>query len=113
MGTIDEDAIQSLSFVANLSKMIKSKSDQADLSGNVESFFPAFLWVVRDFSLDLVDDVCVVAFALYGSTEAPLRLPMPQDGQAISAETYMEKNLEPRGPQPSIYNLFGSIMTFL
>lgn len=71
-GSIDENAIQNLSFVINLSKSIqlkgKSESDPEELS----ALFPSFLWLVRDFSLQLVDD----------------------DGDTITPKEYLEKVLD-------------------
>lgn len=60
-GAIDEEAIQSLSFVANMTKHVQIKADGGGTEGHetgseFHRFFPAFLWVVRDFSLELVDD---------------------------------------------------------
>ena len=61
-GTIDEKAIQSLSFVVELSKHIQLKSSNSRFenkgSSNPEelsTIFPKFLWVLRDFVLKLVD----------------------------------------------------------
>ena len=55
-GTIDENAINSLSFVLNLSKTIKLKSSfKEDNKDELAQYFPCFLWLLRDFSLRLVD----------------------------------------------------------
>ena len=55
-GTIDENAISSLSFVLNLSKTIKIKSNfKEDDKNELAKFFPSFLWLLRDFSLKLED----------------------------------------------------------
>ena len=58
VGGIDESALQNLNFVINLSKFIRLKSE-----GNRDSdpeelahLFPSFLWVLRDFSLQLIDE---------------------------------------------------------
>ena len=66
MGSIDENALASLSFVSNISKHIKVKTQAGykDADGNSEQqnedeltrYMPKFLWVVRDFTLQLVDD---------------------------------------------------------
>lgn len=57
---IDENSIQSLNFVINLSKHLQMKSNQKtgkDMDHEeFASVFPSFLWVLRDFSLQLVDD---------------------------------------------------------
>ena len=58
MGSIDENALSSLSFVANISELIKAKS--APSTGEDQDLvrhMPKFMWVVRDFSLQLVNDV--------------------------------------------------------
>ena len=44
-GTIDEQALNNLSFIINLAKNLKEKN-----------FFPSFLWILRDFSLKLEDN---------------------------------------------------------
>ena len=55
-GTIDENAISSLSFVLNLSKTIKLKNSfKEDNKNELAEYFPYFLWLLRDFSLRLVD----------------------------------------------------------
>lgn len=61
IGSIDEIAIQSLSFVINLSKHIHLKSTQGSTVGDTDqedlaNLFPSFLWILRDFSLQLVDE---------------------------------------------------------
>lgn len=61
LGSIDEGAISNLSFVANLSQHIRISDhgggDAAELDAHeYHKFFPSFVWVVRDFSLDLVDE---------------------------------------------------------
>ena len=58
MGTIDENAIQNLSLIINLSKQLQIKNDligECDPE-EIQRFFPRFLWVVRDFSLRLLDE---------------------------------------------------------
>ena len=53
VGSIDENALNNLNTVINLAKDIQTKS-----SGKQEDdlhSFPAFLWIVRDFSLMLQD----------------------------------------------------------
>lgn len=57
MGTIDENALNSLSLIVNLSKELQIKSallEECDAE-EVSKYFPTFLWVVRDFSLRLID----------------------------------------------------------
>ena len=72
-GTIDENAISSLSFVLNLSKTIKLKNSfKEDNKNDLAQYFPSFLWLLRDFSLRLVD----------------------QNGKNITEKQYLEKALE-------------------
>ena len=53
-GAIDETAITTLSFILNLSKLIKIKSlSHEDKEEELAEYFPAFLWLLRDFSLKL------------------------------------------------------------
>lgn len=58
MGTIDENALQNLSLIVNLSKQLEvsgQKAEDAD-PDQVSQYFPSFLWVVRDFALRLEDE---------------------------------------------------------
>ena len=55
-GAIDENAINSLSFILNLSKTIKIKSvNKIDNEEELAEYFPTLLWLLRDFSLKLED----------------------------------------------------------
>jgi hypothetical protein len=51
MQTIDENAISCLSLAAELSNFIKMKSD-----AEMGSVTPNFLWLLRDFALELKED---------------------------------------------------------
>ena len=58
VGSIDENAIQNLSLVVNLTKTIHVKSQQQNEDMDVEDYsiyFPTFIWIVRDFTLQLVN----------------------------------------------------------
>ena len=54
MGNIDEKAIQNLSLVINLSKLLQ-KGNEKDMM-NIMNCFPSFMWLVRDFALRLEDN---------------------------------------------------------
>ena len=75
MGSIDEGALQNLNLVVNLTKHIHIKStgspDEIDWEEYSE-YFPSFMWVVRDFTLQLVDS----------------------DDENINPNQYLEKALE-------------------
>ena len=56
MGSIDENALNSLSLVVNIAKELQLNNSNGKF--NEEEFaanFPAFLWILRDFSLQLKD----------------------------------------------------------
>ncbi|XP_041032744.1 guanylate-binding protein 1-like isoform X2 [Carcharodon carcharias] len=54
MGTIDQYAVAKLHYVTELTELIKVKSGAGDdESMEFARFFPAFVWSVRDFSLEL------------------------------------------------------------
>lgn len=75
VGSIDENALQNLNLVVNLTKHIQIKS--AGLTEDLDpqefaKYFPSFMWVVRDFTLQLVDS----------------------EGDPINAKEYLEKALQ-------------------
>lgn len=75
VGSIDEQALQNLNLVVNLTKHIhlKAQGGSEDIDPDEYSrYFPAFMWVVRDFTLQLVDE----------------------EGEPISSKDYFEKALE-------------------
>ncbi|XP_060706303.1 guanylate-binding protein 1-like [Hemiscyllium ocellatum] len=57
VGTIDQYALEKLHFVSNLTELIKVKADQGgddeDEELDLLKVSPAFVWAVRDFTLDL------------------------------------------------------------
>ena len=72
-GAIDEISITSLSLILNLSETIKIKSlTHKDTEEELAEYFPALLWLLRDFSLKLEDI----------------------NGNAITEKQYLEKALE-------------------
>lgn len=74
MGSIDENALQSLSLVVQLTKHIQIKSNGMSQDVDPEEYskyFPSFMWVVRDFSLQLVDS----------------------EGESITSKDYLDKAL--------------------
>ncbi|XP_037010318.2 guanylate-binding protein 6-like isoform X3 [Artibeus jamaicensis] len=57
MGTINHQALEQLHYVTELTELIRAKSsptpDGGDDSMEFVSFFPDFVWTVRDFTLEL------------------------------------------------------------
>lgn len=81
MGAIDEQAIDDLHLVLHLAKHIhvKTKRGGSDASSDaskmseLSQYFPSFLWVLRDFHLQLVDE----------------------HGSAVTERNYLENSLRP------------------
>ncbi|KAL7752110.1 hypothetical protein RI367_002640 [Sorochytrium milnesiophthora] len=88
LGTIDDTAVDNISLIVELTKAIKSSGAAAAADGDapaevdsytLRTYFPKFMWLLRDFSLDLV-----------------------QDGRPITADQYLENVLKPlpgEGPE--------------
>ena len=56
VGPIDENALNNLSLIVNLSQSLQIKRDQtATDPDEMAEYFPTFLWVLRDFALKLED----------------------------------------------------------
>ncbi|CAK7305217.1 Guanylate-binding protein 6 [Vulpes lagopus] len=57
LGTINHQALEQLHYVTELTELIRAKSspkrDEIDDSAEFVSFFPDFIWAVRDFTLEL------------------------------------------------------------
>ncbi|XP_067283540.1 guanylate-binding protein 4-like [Pseudorasbora parva] len=53
-GTIDNNAVERLQYVTELTECIKVKSSDEDVDVSTEfvKFFPSFIWAVRDFTLE-------------------------------------------------------------
>ena len=54
VGSIDEKAVQNLSLISNLSKLLQKGGDKE--MQEIINCFPTFLWLVRDFALRLEDE---------------------------------------------------------
>ncbi len=52
VGSIDENSINNLNVIANLAREIQKSNSKDD---KVDEEFPSFLWLVRDFTLNIVD----------------------------------------------------------
>ncbi|EHB08368.1 Interferon-induced guanylate-binding protein 1 [Heterocephalus glaber] len=75
MGIIDKEAMDRLHYVTELTDLIRAKSspdtNEDEDSADFVSFFPDFVWTLRDFCLEL-----------------------ELDGQTISADAYLENSLK-------------------
>lgn len=82
VGNIDEAALNSLSLIINLAKEIQF-SDKEKSEESMEKYFPSFLWIIRDFALQMVD----------------------QKGNKLTQKEYLEKALEDqKGVSESVEN---------
>ena len=68
IGTIDENSIQSLSLIVNITKNIQKRNNNNDFA----KYLPTFMWVIRDFALQLKN----------------------REGQPITSKEYLEYSLE-------------------
>lgn len=80
VGSIDENALQALSLIVNLAKEVQKSekgfpgtNNQQLSDDDIRENFPYFLWILRDFSLKLVDE----------------------NQNAINANEYLENALNP------------------
>ena len=69
VGSIDENALNTLNLIINLAKDIQTKTNNTSEDA---ANFPSFLWVVRDFTLQIVD----------------------KNGEKITSKEYLENALE-------------------
>jgi hypothetical protein len=72
IGVIDERAIANLSLAAELTKNIEMKLGGSEKRDAIASITPKFLWLVKDFTLELLDD----------------------EGRRITANDYLEDSLD-------------------
>ncbi|KAL2103141.1 hypothetical protein ACEWY4_000009 [Coilia grayii] len=80
MGTIDNNALEKLQYVTELTEVIQVKSSEYDQTTELMRVFPSFVWTVRDFTLEL-----------------------QLNGQPITADQYLESALKLKpGSKPEI-----------
>ncbi|KAG6921606.1 guanylate-binding protein 2-like [Chelydra serpentina] len=88
LGTIDQHALEQLHYVTELTERIKAKAagegsrQEREDSAEFVRFFPAFVWAVRDFTLQL-----------------------ELDGREITEDEYLENSLKRREGQPEKLDL--------
>jgi hypothetical protein len=80
-GNIDEQSIGNLALITELAKQVQSAATKGDADVDVDNAdavssecFPSFIWMLRDFALELVDST----------------------GSEMSADEYLETSLESR-----------------
>ncbi|XP_001377873.3 guanylate-binding protein 1-like [Monodelphis domestica] len=87
MGTINQQAMDQLHYVTELTDRIKSKSsskvNSVENISEFVSFFPDFVWTLRDFSLEL-----------------------EIDGKPVTPDEYLENALKPKKGKPEEVKMF-------
>ncbi|XP_018430973.1 PREDICTED: guanylate-binding protein 1-like, partial [Nanorana parkeri] len=79
LGTINQDALDKLKFVGEITELIKVRTGSIqDEQATFSTYFPIFVWAVRDFNLEL-----------------------EIDGQTVSADGYLENALKVKTPERS------------
>ena len=74
-GSIDENALNNISLIINLTKNLQIRASDSELDvEELSNYFPSLLWVLRDFSLQLID----------------------QSGNTITTKEYLENSLQPQ-----------------
>uniref|UniRef100_H3AZM6 GB1/RHD3-type G domain-containing protein n=1 Tax=Latimeria chalumnae TaxID=7897 RepID=H3AZM6_LATCH len=102
MGTINEDAVEKLHYVSELTERIKvTSSGNSDDSTEYARFFPGFVWTVRDFTLQLSLEGCPITEDEYLENAIKLR-----SGHSPKTQAY---NL----PRECIRNFFPSRKCFV
>ena len=75
VGCIDENALNNLNLVVNLTKNLQVRASDTQLDvDEVAEYFPSFLWLLRDFALQLRDPA----------------------GNPINSREYLEQSLQPQ-----------------
>ena len=75
VGPIDETSLSTLSLMTNVSSCVRVTTEKDATIGELSEFFPHFIWVLRDFTLKLVD----------------------KEGNSITQSTYLENSLNNTG----------------
>jgi len=91
VGSINGEEINKLSLVVNLTKVIHTNRQAAghdDSGQEYANFFPHFIYLIRDFMLEL-----------------------ERDGEPISPNEYLEDALEPEVRHASLRECLGGITT--
>ncbi|GMF37890.1 unnamed protein product [Phytophthora fragariaefolia] len=80
-GVIDASAIEDLSLVVNLTKYIQARAhaDEKDDGSDLSVFFPDFLWVVRDFTLQLQEEGRMVTSRDYFESALKQQPPLTEE----------------------------------
>ncbi|KAJ7525877.1 hypothetical protein O6H91_17G071400 [Diphasiastrum complanatum] len=103
MGGIDEAALDRLSLVTEMTKHIRVRASQKQTDADeMGQFSPVFLWLLRDFYLDLTEDGRKITPKEY--LESALQ-PTSGSGKAISAKNEIRDSIRSLFPDRHCYAL--------
>ncbi|XP_002972590.2 guanylate-binding protein 1 [Selaginella moellendorffii] len=103
MGGIDEAALDRLSLVTEMTKHIRVRASQKTTTADeLGQFSPVFLWLLRDFYLDLNEDGRRITPREY--LESALQ-PMPGSGKAIYAKNEIRESIRALFPDRHCFTL--------
>ncbi|XP_062160855.1 uncharacterized protein LOC133868068 [Alnus glutinosa] len=103
MGGIDETAIDRLSLVTQMTKHIRVRaSGGRTTASELGQFSPIFIWLLRDFYLDLVEDNRRITPRDY--LELALR-PVPGSGKDIAAKNEIRDSIRALFPDRECFTL--------
>ncbi|XP_057764426.1 uncharacterized protein LOC130985457 [Salvia miltiorrhiza] len=103
MGGIDEAALDRLSLVTEMTKHIRVRaSGGRSTASELGQFSPIFVWLLRDFYLDLVEDNRKITPRDY--LELALR-PVQGDGRDVSAKNEIRESIRALFPDRECYTL--------
>lgn len=104
MGPIDEAALDRLSLVTQITKHVRVRATgpATDDAYELRSFTPSFLWLLRDFYLDLEEDGHKVAPREYLETALS---PTPGAGPAVEAKNQIRDSIKALFPDRDCYTL--------
>jgi hypothetical protein len=80
-GALDETTLEQLELVTHCTKRIRIRDDESVSADELGRYFPAFLWVLRDFALELKD----------------------AKGGPITSQAYLEQALEAQPDRSSCF----------
>ena len=103
MGGIDEAALDRLSLVTEMTQHIRARSSEGPATGaELGRFAPSFLWLLRDFYLELEEDGRRIAPRDY--LEAALRA-VPGSGAAAASKNRIRESIKDLFPDRDCFTL--------
>lgn len=104
MGPIDEAALDRLSLVTQITKHVRVRATgpATDDAFELRSFTPSFLWLLRDFYLDLEEDGHKVSPREYLETALS---PTPGVGPAVEAKNQIRDSIKSLFPDRDCFTL--------